>query len=189
MCSILGVKSKVTEWVKGTFPLLWVCVDVCLALVCLQGANVLLNDQGQVKLGRWALTLNDFMTLSAAVTSAGCFCASAAVWQLTLNCAFSMTTEHIFRNVNAFYLKAEKMRNKSRTGRFGDGTSLFPVCSWFWNLGSDHGHAGSADVLHRNPVLVKSTLSWFSYQPFLYCVLFIKKIAAGSAEWFQIKSS
>lgn len=30
-----------------------VCVDIFLTLVCLQGANVLLNDQGEVKLGRW----------------------------------------------------------------------------------------------------------------------------------------
>lgn len=32
---------------------LGVCVDIFLTLVCLQGANVLLNDQGEVKLGRW----------------------------------------------------------------------------------------------------------------------------------------
>lgn len=57
MRSILRVKSKVTVWVKDTFPWSWVCVDICLALVCLQGANVLLNDQGEVKLGRWKLTL------------------------------------------------------------------------------------------------------------------------------------
>lgn len=57
MRSILGVKSKVTEWVKVSFPQPWACVDICLALVCLQGANVLLNDQGEVKLGRWKLLL------------------------------------------------------------------------------------------------------------------------------------
>lgn len=57
MRSILGVKSKVIEWVKDSFPWSWVCVDICLALVSLQGANVLLNDQGEVKLGRWKLRL------------------------------------------------------------------------------------------------------------------------------------
>lgn len=52
MRSTLGLKSKVIVWVKDTFPQRWMCVDIYLALVCLQGANVLLNDQGEVKLGR-----------------------------------------------------------------------------------------------------------------------------------------
>lgn len=30
-------------------------------------------------------------------------------------------------------------------------------CSWFRDLSSDHGHAGPADVLHRDAILVRNT--------------------------------
>lgn len=59
LISILcGFQLKITEPVKESFCLIrcfcsCVCVDVCLALCCLQGANILLNDYGEVKLGRW----------------------------------------------------------------------------------------------------------------------------------------
>lgn len=43
------------------------------------------------------------------------------------------------------------------------------LCSWFWDLSSDHGHARSQDVLHRDAVLVRSKLRRRSaFIPFHY---------------------
>lgn len=56
------VQLKITEWVKKTF-FKYIEEDVFvlmfyLAFFSSQGANILLNDQGEVKLGRWKFALS-----------------------------------------------------------------------------------------------------------------------------------
>lgn len=88
-----------------------VCVDIVFTFVCLQGANVLLNDHGEVKLGRW---MGDS---TSAVVKWVIFCIALLLSESIFPCTrvplhYSMMNMkwHIcFRNVNAFNLKIRKM--------------------------------------------------------------------------------
>lgn len=90
------------------------CVDVCRTVSSLQGANILLNDQGEVKLGRWMFALSALLCTSV------------------VRMSHSLQKQRLIRHMSVVsfvqYVKTEWASATSDTGLFGGDLDPTPFC-------------------------------------------------------------